>query len=537
LYNLLVVDDEEIAIRGIVKGIDWSELPIANIYTAYDAEEAQELLREHTIHVMLSDIDMPNQSGIDLLGWVNEHSPHSVTIFLTGHADFTYAQQAVQLDCFDYLLKPIDHGALRACVNEALDKVRESEQWSKIRATYERFHEQWSKQRPLLLERLWQDMLHYRISSSPARLDAELAYYGLPLTAGSGLRAVLVSIEQWREEWSARDEEIMTYGVKNAAEELVLQQMPGHVIQDGSGVLYVLFYETADTALIGEEEAAARCRVFIAQCNSMLHCRLSCYVGKQVTVGGLRAGADALLELERSNVSLTCAVLMERDRGAEERASAPQQPRFADWALLLESGKQTELALRIDEWFDHMQASGVDYSHLAAFYYGYMHMLFGWLNGKQLPLADVFPKREWEAGEQVLRSLPRLRAWAQQTSAQAMDYTRSNGKDVSQVVEKVQKYMLEHLGEEFSRETLAEQVYLNPAYLSRLFRRETGFSLTDYLVRQRVDKARAELEQTNQRVSDIAADVGYANFSHFSKLFKKMTGLTPQEYRKKYQKL
>src|SRR5690606_8075796 len=97
MYNLLVVDDEEIAIRGIVQGIDWSSLPIDKVYTAYDAVEARQLYRDHTIHVMISDIDMPNETGIDLLGWVNEHSPNTETIFLTGHADFRYAQQAIQL--------------------------------------------------------------------------------------------------------------------------------------------------------------------------------------------------------------------------------------------------------------------------------------------------------------------------------------------------------------------------------------------------------------------------------------------------------
>ena len=80
-------------------------------------------------------------------------------------------------------------------------------------------------------------------------------------------------------------------------------------------------------------------------------------------------------------------------------------------------------------------------------------------------------------------------------------------------------------------------MYLNPAYLSRLFRKETGLSLTDYMVEQRLRKAKAELESTNIKISDIAVSVGYSNFSHFSKLFKKLTGLTPQEYRKKYQDL
>jgi two-component system response regulator YesN len=112
-YNLLIVDDEEIAIKGIVHGLDWSSMPIANIYTACDAEEAQNYFREHTIHVLLSDIDMPNQTGIELLSWVNVHSAMTKTILLTGHADFKYAQQALQLDGFDYLLKPVDHSHLQ----------------------------------------------------------------------------------------------------------------------------------------------------------------------------------------------------------------------------------------------------------------------------------------------------------------------------------------------------------------------------------------------------------------------------------------
>ncbi|WP_419871776.1 helix-turn-helix domain-containing protein [Candidatus Pristimantibacillus sp. PTI5] len=535
MYNLLVVDDEEIAIRGIVEGIDWSTLPIANIYTAYDAEEAQAILSEHTIHIMLSDIDMPNLSGIDLLEWVNEHSPSSVTIFLTGHADFKYAQQAVQLDCFDYLLKPIDHNALKACIHEALAKVRDLEQLAKIRGTYSLFYEQWNKQRPILIERFWQDVLHYRLSAAPKQLDDALQTYGLPLQADSHLRVVLISIEQWREEWSARDEEIMTYGIKNAAEELVLQDSPGHIVQDGSGILYALFYGCEDREGLTVEFISERCKSFIDQCKRMLNCSLSCYIGESGQVKQLRAAVQGLLSMERSNISNTCAILTERDQMPEHGLSVPQAVPFSDWSLLLESGKQAELSQRIDECFDLMQESKVDYTYMASFYYGYMNMLFQWLNKKSVQMTDVFKHREWEAGENILKSLPRMRTWTQQLSLQITEYANRNGKDVSQVVEKVQRYMEDHLGEEFSREQAAEAVYLNPAYLSRLFRRETGYSLTDYLVRIRIAKARIELEKTNHRVSDVAINVGYGNFSHFSKLFKKTTGLTPQEYRKKFQ--
>ncbi|WP_337102720.1 helix-turn-helix domain-containing protein [Paenibacillus sp. YIM B09110] len=535
MYNLLIVDDEEIAIRGIEKGIDWSELPIANIYTAYDGEEARAILTEHTIHIVISDIDMPNQSGIELLEWVNEHSPASITIFLTGHADFKYAQQAVQLDCFEYLLKPIDHGVLKTCVNGAIDKVKELEQLTKIKSTYSLFYEQWNKQRPILIERFWQDVLHYRHSGAPEHLDSALQNYALPLQADSRIRVVLISIEQWREEWSARDEEIMTYGIRNVAEELVLATPSGHIVQDGNGIMYAILYKGQD----GQEETSSaieeRCRLFINQCKLVLHCHLSCYIGEVGTVQQIRSAVRTLLELERSNVSDTCAIIMERETKPKLEGNNLQLVHFDDWALLLDSGKQQQLSKRIDECFDQMLESKVDYTYMASFYFGFMNMLFQWFNKKGVLMTDVFTNREWEVGENVLKSLTRMRTWAQQLSVQLTDYANQNGKDVSQAVEKVQRYMEANLGEDFSRERAAENVYLNPAYLSRLFRRETGYSLTDYLVKLRITKARMELEKTNNRVSDVAVAVGYANFSHFSKLFKKMTGLTPQEYRKKYQ--
>ena len=534
LYNLLIVDDEEIAIKGIVKGIDWSELELAHVFTACDAEEAQSIMLENTIHVVLSDIDMPNQNGIELLDWMNTYSPHSVTIFLTGHADFKYAQQAIQLDSFDYLLKPIDHGVLKKTLQQAIDKVKEQAELDQIKTTYNQFYQQWNRQRPLLIERFWQDIIHYRQSAVPAHMDAAMQNYGLPLEAESRLQVILISIEQWKEEWSARDEEIMTYGIRNAAEEQFFGDSSGHIVQDGNGVLYVLLYEADDNS---NAELEVKCNSFIQQCSGILHCRLSCYIGKPVKAYQIRDAVKNLLELERCNVSQTCTVIQEKNHGLKLERNMTQQAPFPDWMILLESGKQQQLSLKIDECFDQMQHDKVDYTELSSFYFGLMNMLLQWLNKKGISIADVYPNREWEAGDAILKSLARMRTWTQGVCQQAVEYASSNGKDVSQVVYKVQRYMQDHLDDEFSRERVAEQVYLNPAYLSRMFRRETGLSLTDYMVKVRIARAREDLEKTNQRVSDIAINVGYANFSHFSKLFKKMTGLTPQEYRKKYQEV
>ncbi|MBO9605102.1 MAG: helix-turn-helix domain-containing protein [Paenibacillaceae bacterium] len=80
-------------------------------------------------------------------------------------------------------------------------------------------------------------------------------------------------------------------------------------------------------------------------------------------------------------------------------------------------------------------------------------------------------------------------------------------------------------------ETLAEQVYLSPNYLSRLFKKETGTSFVKYVTAYRLDKACELLRRTNMKIVDIAAEVGYPNFSYFGSLFRQHYGTTPAKYR------
>lgn len=535
-FNLLIVDDEEIAIRGIIKGIKWDQLQYGEVYTAMDAEEAQEVMRTKQVHVVLSDIDMPNQNGLELLEWINEHSPHCVTLFLTGHADFRYAQQAVQLSSFNYLLKPIDHSQLQKALDEAYEKAAEIASLDSIRATYDQFYQQWQLERPLLIERFWQDVIHYRQSLSSTYLDSALKNYNIPLQADSSIQLIQISIEQWKEEWSARDEEIMTYAIKNVAEEYFLTNTgtSGHCIQDGQGILYMIIYKPQQLSALGLEQLSFS---FIQHCREYLHCYLSCYIGNMIAVTSIREGVRTLLYIEKQNVTESCTVKLEQSLNQRSESSNAAMVHFPDWIVLLESGKLTQLNYQIDVYFDKLLQAKVGYHELAAFYFGFMNAVLQWLQAKGINSTDVMQEQEWDLKEGTLKSLARLKSWTAMVCQQISGYMNAEGKQVSSVVDKVQQYMLAHLDEEFSRERLAEQVYLNPAYLSRLFRRETGLSLTDYMVKLRMNKAKEQLETSNDKVSDIAFLVGYANFSHFSKLFKKTTGLTPQEYRKKYGKL
>ena len=103
-------------------------------------------------------------------------------------------------------------------------------------------------------------------------------------------------------------------------------------------------------------------------------------------------------------------------------------------------------------------------------------------------------------------------------------------------IEKSIQYIKQNLNKNISRTDVAGYVHLNEEYFSRLFKQETGATFKDYILMEKMKAAQKLLEKSRLSVSIIASKVGYDNFSHFSKMFKKVTNQTPQEYRKEKQK-
>ena len=100
------------------------------------------------------------------------------------------------------------------------------------------------------------------------------------------------------------------------------------------------------------------------------------------------------------------------------------------------------------------------------------------------------------------------------------------------IVEILRRYIREHIHEELGRNELANLVYLNPDYLSHVFREKVGMSLVDFITAERMKKAKELLSTTDRSIRDIALAVGYSNISYFSRQFKRSQGKTPLEFRR-----
>ena len=122
--NLLIIDDEYYIVQGLEGMIDREELGIDNIFTAYSAQQGLAILRKEQVDLMLLDIEMPKETGLELLEQLNREGLQTTTIILSGHQRFDYAQEAIHYHCFNYLLKPIGKQRLNQELAHAISFLR-----------------------------------------------------------------------------------------------------------------------------------------------------------------------------------------------------------------------------------------------------------------------------------------------------------------------------------------------------------------------------------------------------------------------------
>lgn len=399
--RLLLVDDEVIAASALQKTFDWAQWQIDEVLTAHSAGQARQVLAAQPVDILLCDIEMPQESGLDLVRWMQADYPQIVCILLTCHADFSYAAQAIRDGVSDYLLKPVDFEELGRALEKAVKTIQKRRQEEERR----QIENHWNANKGLVEERFWHDLLtgaygknDYRYIERDAHLRAadfhpEVPYLPILLHTLPGSKQM--------------GRNLFTYALGNMAAELVLgnrSRIPMVALTDDCFVLLLPGGRAA--------EVEAPCRELAQACMQHLHAPLYVFGGNPCAVEKLPTAVRSL------------------------------------------------------------------YQEAA----------------KRLPEAEP--------------SLPEESA-----------------------VQKVQKFIRAHLGDNLTRETLASAVFLNPDYLGRLFKRETGCSLNDYIVQERIEEAKRLLAQTPCSIGEIAIQIGYSNFSYFSKLFKNEVGCSPNEYR------
>ncbi|MGL5435663.1 MAG: response regulator transcription factor [Lachnospiraceae bacterium] len=125
MVRLLIVDDEIHSAEGVKCAIDWESIGVTGIFTAYSMAQAQNVVEREQIDLLITDIEMPQGTGFDLLQWIYQRKHVPVTIMLTSYAEFHYAKQAINYQCLDYLLKPVSREQLLETSKRGVEAVME----------------------------------------------------------------------------------------------------------------------------------------------------------------------------------------------------------------------------------------------------------------------------------------------------------------------------------------------------------------------------------------------------------------------------
>ncbi len=133
MINILIVDDQKAIADSLASKLDLKSAGIDAAYTAYSAMEAKLVMMNFDIDILLTDIEMPEEDGLSLFKWTKEKYPNIVGVFLTSHADFSYAQEAIRLGGFDYILQPALYENIEATLKRAVKEAQNKRYMSQIK--------------------------------------------------------------------------------------------------------------------------------------------------------------------------------------------------------------------------------------------------------------------------------------------------------------------------------------------------------------------------------------------------------------------
>lgn len=525
-YRMLLVDDEIHAIEGLKSDLDLGKLGISDLFTAHSSRQAKDIYERESIDIMLCDIEMPKGSGLELLAWVREHHPNTETIFLTSHADFKYAKEAMQLGSIDYLLKPVRVADLEHAIQKAQSVIDQKIEMGR----YSQSHQLWMKHHSLIIEHFWLYLINHSTTIHPDAIREQTNRHQIPITEKSVFLPVLISVQRWNKELQRSDEKILEYALKNTAEEMIIGSQ-------GNGICFyldrglVLVILTAGSGKDDEwNDVLEACRQYIVACNRYFYCDLSCYLGQLVHAHEMANMVSDLRVQDRNNVATVNQVIT-----YEQAIRMDQTSTLPDWSVLsslLKKGTKEYVIQEVEAFLaESVQNQGLDANTLHQFNQTFMQVIYSYLNSRGVQAHQLFGDEESKrifdtAGRSVSDTL----VWVKHAVDKAMSQADA-AKETISVVQTVKRYIALNIDQDLSRESVAEQVFLHPDYLTRLFKKETGQTITDYVLLERIKVAKELLTQTDIPISTISASIGYSNFSHFTKLFKKNTGKGPTEYR------
>ena len=520
--KLLIVDDQVSVAEGIKKGINWNAMGFSIVDTAYNTIDAKRSLRNRVADVMLCDIEMPMEDGLSLLSWVKEHKMETRCIFLSAHAKFSYAQEAVRLGSFDYITQPAPFSEISNVVAKAIADINKGAKQNELIHMGEVFE----KQKSIIASNVLRDFIY----GSGEVKDLEMMQsLGLFPTMTKPAYIVLVRTLKWDESVTPWENSLLLFYFENIVKELFQPHAEMAVLAWMSEGKIVIVLQNQEGEEMTRESVERQLYFLKSVILEYIKCSIACYISGPAPVNMLSGHWSKLIEMDAENVSLQSGVYPMGNKDKSPQTFRVHQIRT--WSGLLRDGYTEAMEKEAYNLLDKLAAEErLDASTLRVFYQDFVQMVFYTVDQLESKEMKLFQNSDgMELYRNAMKSIDEMKSLISYVARRFSSNETTD--DQKAMVEKVKRYISENLENELRRDELSEYVHLNSDYLTRIFKKETGMAIKEYVIRQKMEGARNMIKNTALPISFIAAKVGYCNFSHFSFTYKKIFGLTPQEER------
>lgn len=486
LYTLLIVDDEEIEREGMAQFIPWDTYGMKVVGTARNGAEGLEKIAKYKPDLAIVDIKMPVMNGIEMIRKAKEQYPDMTFVVLSGYGDYEFTSQAMELGVRHYILKPCDEAKMIPVLNKAFAELEETRERN---AHSEKMETEARLLKPYAREQLFRDLL---LGKAQASSGARQLLSGL----GGEQRTVL----------------LLDFRLKcgfDSLERYVVGNMLGDLLPDGTLLMTTGINRDVLvlTDAMAEPSVETAVQVLKKEFKRFETLPMLSSASRTGTLAELSVLFQQVQELLQLNPDENETALL---RPSQNAALPETVTEIFDIRALRQAGSYEELLRELALAFARMEAKN-------------------YRPRQRQQLCELAWKLLFEDKAAPEDSLP---AWADAlTAAWSLPQPDARSREIFLAI-------YENLSDpDFSLQTIAQQrLFMSEDHLWRIFSQMTGERFSAYLERARITQAQRLLEfQPDMKISRLAELVGYPlDGQYFSKVFRKICGVTPTEYRSKY---
>ncbi|MCS7461954.1 AraC family transcriptional regulator [Paenibacillus doosanensis] len=532
MYKVMLVDDDYPVLEFLSETIHWEDFGLTLQGCCENGAIALEQAQRDMPDILITDIGMPKMDGLELIGKLKEIKPNLRVAILSCHNEFHYAQQAVKLNVQDYVLKDtLDPADLEKLLQQFKISLDQEE---RVQTHQHQLQHMVDRNQEMLKEKFIRRTLQQPILD-PQGWIAEAQSFRLDL-AGVSCLPILGYVNEYREaQQRFMSDDILRFAIDNIISEVSgREETPAVHFAYGTKESIFLYPFHSTLKVNPFDVAAERIKGIQNALNKYIKISMSFIIGN--ICHHPEEIKSNLKELLSSRVQ---RFYMDEGSIEKKRTFIQGDMDLFSWydqastelrEMML--AKNTEkIVPTVEHWMDFLKEHAFEPEKVKDWVLKLLLDLKLKLQSLQYfrstYAVDILHKEILE-----IDSLFELKKWMIDHFQSVISLANELGDQSkrSEVVQAIH-YVSLHLDKRISLEEVADHLFLNSSYFSRLFKKETGETFIEYVTRMKMNRAKELLDQTSHPVGKICEMLGYDNQSYFIKIFKSSVGVTPMEYR------